>query len=153
MLKRKEIIIKILFTLSIPFLIATASTGATSEVTTFSAKMVQGSGPLPYNYRIIDKTIHAGGHPLNPANNFGNTDQQTLRILGYLKSQGVKTIIDLENTPWIQTRYQKLLDQAGLKSTDRPGMERNKSGAERAGLHSLQMGRGQDRRGYRPLSS
>ena len=92
-----------------------SATAITSEVTTFPPNMVQGTGPLPYNYRIIDKTIHAGGYPLNPANNFGNSDKQTLEILKYLKSQGIKTIIDLENTPWIQNRYQTLINQAGLE--------------------------------------
>ncbi len=88
---------------------------ATSKVITFSTEEVQGNGPLPYNYRIIDGHIHAGGHPLNPANNFDNSDEEALRILNYLKSKGVKTVVDLENTGWIQKRYQRLLEEAGLK--------------------------------------
>jgi len=75
---------------------------------------VTGTGPLPYNYRQIDTNFYAGGHPINPANSFGNTDEQVLSILSYLKSKGVSTIIDLENTGSIQARYQRLLDQAGM---------------------------------------
>jgi protein-tyrosine phosphatase len=87
---------------------------ASSEVTTFSYKKVWGKGPLPYNYRIIDKKIHAGGHPFNPGTSFGNSDRQTLSILKYLKSQGVKTVIDLQNSQWIAKRYRKLLRKAGI---------------------------------------
>ncbi|MFA4967127.1 MAG: hypothetical protein WC624_02800 [Candidatus Margulisiibacteriota bacterium] len=76
---------------------------------------VKGTGPLPYNYRIIDGHIHAGGHPLNPATHFSNTDEQAMSILNYLKSKGVYTVIDLENTRSIQERYQALLDKAGIK--------------------------------------
>ncbi|MFA5880083.1 MAG: dual specificity protein phosphatase family protein, partial [Candidatus Margulisiibacteriota bacterium] len=70
---------------------------------------------LPYNYRVIDELIHAGGHPFNPANSFSNTDEQVLEILNYLKSQNILVVIDLENTKRIQARYQKLLDQAGIR--------------------------------------
>jgi len=80
----------------------------------FTATQVLGTGPLPYNYRIIDKHIHAGGHPLNPRLHFINTDEQVLSILNYLKSKGVKTIVDLENTKTIQKRYTRLLKEAGL---------------------------------------
>ncbi len=86
-----------------------------SEVVKFPAKEVGGAGPLPYNYRIIDGHIHAGGHPLNPANSFSNTNEQVLSILAYLKSKNVLTVIDLENTGRIQARYQSLLDRAGIK--------------------------------------
>ena len=88
---------------------------AASSVTKFPAKHVQGNGPLPYNYRVTDGQIHAGGHPLNPTNKFKNSDKQALAILKYLKSKGVKTIIDLENTRRIQKRYAKLLKQAGIR--------------------------------------
>ena len=70
--------------------------------------------PLPYNYRLIEEHLHAGGHPLGPANNFRNSDEQVLASLSYLKSKGVKTIIDLENTGWVQKRYTQLLKQAGM---------------------------------------
>jgi protein-tyrosine phosphatase len=85
------------------------------EITKFPTPEIQGNGPYPYNYRVIDQTIHAGGHPLNPSNWLKNTNAQTLKILNYLKENKIKTIIDLENTGWIQERYQKLLEHAGLK--------------------------------------
>lgn len=77
----------------------------------FPAELVKGTGPYPYNYRIIDNVIHAGGHPLNPATDFGNTDEQTISILRYLKSNGVNTIVNLENTKRIKHRYKNLLKQ------------------------------------------
>ncbi len=81
----------------------------------FQTAEVSGRGPYPYNYRIIDNHIHAGGHPLNPTNNFGNTEEQTESILKYLKSKGVNTIVDLENSRSIQKKYQLLLDKEGIK--------------------------------------
>jgi protein tyrosine phosphatase (PTP) superfamily phosphohydrolase (DUF442 family) len=86
-----------------------------SNVTHFPIKKVYGKGPLPYNYRVIDQTIHAGGHPLNPTNYFRNSDEQVRNILAYLKDQGVITVIDLENTWGIQRRYKFFLKEAGLK--------------------------------------
>ena len=88
---------------------------AASEVTSFPTAEVWGTGPLPYNYRIIDENIHAGGHPLNPITSFGNSDEEVLEILGYLKYQGVETIIDLENTSRIQKRYRRLLKAAEME--------------------------------------
>jgi protein tyrosine/serine phosphatase len=88
---------------------------ASAGVVKFPAKDVYGKGPLPYNYRIIDGNIHAGGHPLGPIGYFRNTDEQVLNILSYLRSRGVKTIIDLENSWWIQRRYRKFLKKAGIK--------------------------------------
>ena len=70
---------------------------------------------LPYNFRVIDQNVCAGGHPLGPVNGFGNSEEKALSILFYLKSRGVKQVIDLENTKRIQARYQSLLDTAGLK--------------------------------------
>ncbi len=75
---------------------------------------------IPYNYRFLEGHIHAGGHPLNPANNFGNSDAEVLKTLEFLKARGVKVIIDLENTRRIQARYQRLLDQAGIKRLHMP---------------------------------
>jgi len=88
---------------------------ATSFAIKYPASEVSGIGPCPYNLRVIDNHIYAGGHPLNPGTNFGNTDEQTLTILNFLKSKNIKTVIDLENTQYIQKRYESLLSQAGLK--------------------------------------
>ena len=70
------------------------------------------SDALPYNFRVIDKNVCAGGHPLGPNTNFGNSDKKVLSILFYLKSRGIETVIDLEDTHEIQSRYQRLLNQA-----------------------------------------
>jgi hypothetical protein len=85
---------------------------STCEV--FPLKEVRGEGPLPYNYRIIDGHIHAGGHPLNP-NGFSNSDAQVQLILNTLRSKDVKVVVDLENTRRIQKRYAALLDKAGME--------------------------------------
>lgn len=81
----------------------------------YPSSKVGGPGPLPYNYRVIDGHIHAGGHPLGPADDFGNSDEQALSILEYLRSQGVDTVIDLENTKRVQERYSYLLSESGMK--------------------------------------
>lgn len=96
-------------------IIALPSNATISNVTKFPTAEVRGKGPFPYNYRVIDQKIHAGGHPLNPSTWFRNTDEQALEILRYLKSKGVTTVIDLENTWWIQKRYKRLLKEANLK--------------------------------------
>lgn len=88
--------------------------GLTLNAIAFTAKETAGAGPYPYNFHIIDDHIYAGGHPLNPGNNVRNSDKQVLSTLEYLRSLGVKTVIDLENTKSIQERYDKLLRQVGL---------------------------------------
>lgn len=91
----------------------------TSKVKKFKYSLVNGKGPLPYNYRIIDNLIHAGGHPLNPVN-YANTNKQALEILSYLKSKGVKTVINIDSTSYILKRYRKLLEKLGLKELHIP---------------------------------
>ena len=86
----------------------------------FIAKEVSGAGQYPYNFHIIDDHVYAGGHPLNPGTDFHNSDQQVLAILNYLKSLGVRTVINLENTSSIQDRYSKLLRSAGLNQLHIP---------------------------------
>ncbi len=86
----------------------------------FTAKEVAGTGPYPYNFHTIDDHVYAGGHPLNPRNNFGNSDKQALAILSYLKSLGVRTVINLEDTRSIRDRYTKLLQSAGLNQLHIP---------------------------------
>ena len=76
---------------------------------------VTGLGPLPYNYRVIDGYIHAGGHPLGPVSDLGNSDKQVMVILNYLKSQGVVTVIDLQNDKSVEGRYVRMLDRMGIK--------------------------------------
>jgi len=95
-------------------LFAVSAFAANSTSEQFPINKVKGKGPLPYNYRIIDGHLHAGGHPLNP-HDFVNSDEQVLAILQGLKSRGVTTVIDLENTIYIQDRYRALLKKAGLK--------------------------------------
>lgn len=103
------------FAVAVILALYTSTVSAAPIFQKFPASQVFGVGPLPYNYRIIDGHIHAGGHPLNPSNNFGNSDKQAINILSYLKSKSVETVIDLENTGSIQCRYSKLLDSQGLK--------------------------------------
>jgi len=109
-----------LSTLILALLLVLPSAAASSTCVKYPTAEVSGTGPYPYNYRVIDRTIHAGGHPLNPANNFGNSDAEVLAILAYLKKQGVVTVIDLENSSGIQTRYMRLLAQSGLKRLHLP---------------------------------
>jgi len=97
------------------FLLVAQAFAVTSEVEKFDSNLVRGEGPFPYNYRIIDGHIHAGGHPFNPKTSFGNSDKQILSILNYLKAKGVKTIIDLDNTSRIQLRYKRLYREVGLE--------------------------------------
>lgn len=91
----------------------------------FTAKEVSGTGPHPYNFHIINDHVYAGGHPLNPKTEFGNSDEQALSILNYLKSLGVETVINLENTKSIQDRYAGLLDTVGLKQLHIPLSEKH----------------------------
>jgi protein tyrosine phosphatase (PTP) superfamily phosphohydrolase (DUF442 family) len=103
-----------LISFTILLIFAASVLAASSVCEKFPADKVGGSGPLPYNYRVIDGHIHAGGHPMNPKG-FMNTDKQALSILNYLKSKGVTWIIDLENTKEIQGPYAGLLKKAGMK--------------------------------------
>jgi protein tyrosine phosphatase (PTP) superfamily phosphohydrolase (DUF442 family) len=85
-----------------------------STVVRYDYPKVKGTGPMPYNYRVIDNLIHAGGHPLNPVTNCRNSEKQTQSILNYLKSKGVKAIINLDSDTSVLKRYRKLLNEAGL---------------------------------------
>lgn len=79
----------------------------------FSVSRADEKTVFPYNFRIIEGHIFAGGHPLSPFG-FSNSDDKTLAILKFLRFKGVKTVIDLENTKSIQERYSNLLKEAGL---------------------------------------
>jgi hypothetical protein len=92
--------------------IPSAAFAATSICVKYPSKDVSGSGPLPYNFRVIDGHIFAGGHPLlGPEHDLRASDEEVLSILNYLKSKGVTKIIDLENTKRIQERYSRLLEE------------------------------------------
>ena len=80
------------------FFLTTVVFAFTSEVVVFPSDKIQGEGPFPYNYRIIDDHIHAGGHPLNPKNNLRNNDEQALHILKYLKSKPAEPPSNLPQT-------------------------------------------------------
>lgn len=88
---------------------------AASEVEFFKRSEVSGTKNLPYNYRIIDKHIHAGGHPLVSFGEYNNSDEQALRLLKNLKAKGVNTVIDLIGTWQIHERYKPILKKAGME--------------------------------------
>jgi protein-tyrosine phosphatase len=107
---------KLLLFLVVLTVITSIAFGLASYVQKFSSDQVQGKGPLPYNYRIIDQNIHAGGHPMRPTLVFyGNNDKQVLGILEYLKSNGVSAVINLDGNLLIHNRYKKLLAKAGIE--------------------------------------
>lgn len=107
--------IRPLFYSIITALVIQSSVLSASVCEKYPPSQVKGFGPLPYNCRVIDGHIYAGGHPLNPVNDFGDSDDQVKNILSFLKSKGVKTVIDLENTKRVQSRYTELLSAAGIK--------------------------------------
>lgn len=95
--------------------LVSSSFGA-SSCTKYPSKDVSGKGPLPYNYRVIDGNIHAGGHPLlGPEHDLDASDDTVISILEYLKSKAVTRVIDLENTKSIQERYSLLLEKEGFE--------------------------------------
>lgn len=55
---------------------------------------VGGSGNYPFNFRIIDNTLFAGGNLFNPSTH-ANTNDKVKEYLLLLKSMGVKNIIAL----------------------------------------------------------
>jgi hypothetical protein len=105
----------LLFVSTLLFLsVFTPALAVNSTCVKFPTAEVQGQGPLPYNYRVIDGHVHAGGHPFNHQGKLSNTDEQALSILSYLKSRRVETVIDLENTKSILPRYKALLLKEGI---------------------------------------
>lgn len=115
LLNKKRILLVWVMIAAMALPLAAFGTHQLSTCVRYDRSKVMGTGPLPYNYRVIDKTFHAGGHPLNPDNGFKNTDKQALSILRYLKSKGVVTVIDLQNDKSIEPRYIRLLKQVGIK--------------------------------------
>ncbi len=88
-------------------------------VSIFANCQLLAADTLSYNFRQINDHIYAGGHPLGPYG-FNKSDKEVLAFFGTLKSKGVMTIIDLENTKRIQDRYSRLIDEAGLKRVHVP---------------------------------
>ncbi|MEA3494015.1 MAG: dual specificity protein phosphatase family protein [Candidatus Margulisiibacteriota bacterium] len=111
---------KIIGALTILFACISIANAEISNATKFPTAEIQGKGPLPYNYRIIDKSLHAGGHPLNPRTKFKNSDEQVWAILDHLVSYNVKTVIDFENSWAIQNRYKYFLKHAGINRVHVP---------------------------------
>jgi len=98
------------------FVFSAACLAGLSVCIKYPAKEVSGKGPLPYNYRVIDGNIHAGGHPLlGQEHDLDAGDDTVISILEYLKSKGVTRIIDLENTKRVQDRYSQLLRKEGFQ--------------------------------------
>lgn len=58
---------------------------------------VWGSGKYPYNFRIIDNKLFAGGNLFNPEN-YGNSTEKVREYVKLLKNMGVTSIIAL-NVP------------------------------------------------------
>jgi len=94
--------------------------GSLSHCVKYDKSLVSGAGPLPYNYRVIDGTFHAGGHPLDPAKDLKASDEQAREILRYLKSKGVDTVVDLQNDRGTEAHYVRLLDEFGMKRIHLP---------------------------------
>jgi protein tyrosine phosphatase (PTP) superfamily phosphohydrolase (DUF442 family) len=90
-----------------------ASQKRDSIVKQFPYKNTDGKGTLPYNYRIIDQKIHAGGSPFNPK--YTNNTKTTMKILQTLKENGVQTILTLDSHPRWQKKLKPLIKEAGLK--------------------------------------
>lgn len=99
----------------IVLLSAIAYGGSLSRCVKYDKSLVSGNGPLPYNYRVIDGTFRAGGHPLNPVKNLKGSDREAREILGYLRSKGVETVVDLQNDRGSEARYVSLLNEFGIK--------------------------------------
>jgi hypothetical protein len=75
---------------------------------------VKGSGKYPYNFRVIDNKLFAGGNLFNPVT-LKNTPERVKKYLMLLKIIGAKNIIAL-NVPVNQGRELKLIKEfcAGL---------------------------------------
>jgi L-fuculose-phosphate aldolase len=94
---------------------AVAYGGNLSRCVKYDKSLVSGEGPLPYNYRVIDGSFRAGGHPLDPVKDLKGSNDQTREILKYLRSKGVETVVDLQNDRGAEARYVRLLDEFGIK--------------------------------------
>lgn len=84
-----------------------------STVVKSPASQTAGRGPLPYNYRVIDGRLHAGGSPFNPR--YTNSDRETMAILSFLKKSGVRLVLTVDSNPRAQRRLVPMLQEAGLE--------------------------------------
>jgi protein tyrosine phosphatase (PTP) superfamily phosphohydrolase (DUF442 family) len=111
--KKKIVLWIALVAIALPVAVYCAQ--ASSSCVRYEHDKVTGTGPLPYNYRVIDGHIHAGGHPLGPVSDLKNPDKQAMSILRYLKSQGVVTVVDLQDDKSAEGRYVSMLNKVGIK--------------------------------------
>jgi protein-tyrosine phosphatase len=70
---------------------------------------VKGSGKYPYNFRVIDNKLFAGGNLFNPVT-LSNSAERVKKYLMLLKVIGAKNIIAL-NVPATQNRELKMVKQ------------------------------------------
>ncbi|HPG57474.1 MAG TPA: hypothetical protein PKW98_06625 [Candidatus Wallbacteria bacterium] len=70
---------------------------------------VKGSGKYPYNFRVIDKKLFAGGNLFNPVT-LANSPERVKKYLIFLKVIGAKNIIAL-NVPVTQGREIKMIKE------------------------------------------
>ena len=71
---------------------------------------VWGSGKYPYNFRIIDNKLYAGGSFFNPENH-GNSTEKVRSYIKLLKTMGVKSVIALNSPP---SEEEKIVKEEGL---------------------------------------
>ena len=77
---------------------------------------VNGSGKYPYNFRIIDNCLTAGGSLFNPVSK-NNSDEKVGEYLKYLKSIGVNSLM-LLHVPFkdaLTPRLEALCKQEGME--------------------------------------
>jgi hypothetical protein len=72
---------------------------------------VGGSGKYPYNLRIIDNKLYAGGSFFNPETH-GNSSEKVRSFMKLLKSMGVTSIIALNSPP---SEEEKIAEEEGLE--------------------------------------
>lgn len=71
---------------------------------------VWGSGKYPYNFRIIDNKLYAGGSFFNPENH-GNSTEKVRSYIKLLKTMGVTSVIALNSPPFEE---EKIVKEEGL---------------------------------------
>ncbi len=77
---------------------------------------VNGSGKYPYNFRVIDKCLTAGGSLFNPVSK-SNSDEKVVEYLRFLKGIGVNSLM-LLHVPFkdaLTPRLETLCKQEGVE--------------------------------------